>query len=1214
MDNFFRILKILAKRYLLRKRTAAAILFVFHFSLFTSHAQDFFNLTAAEVSIDSVLPRFGHTWQIGRGYEDSTYTVKIEYPEFIDMRPADIARLKRITAEPLPPLPTVETSIGVSRKEGTLHANFVPLVMRDGKYQKLVSFKLKVCGERRNPKGERMLSRATRAEDNDSSLLTPHSPLLTPDSTSRYASHSVLATGQWAKISVANTGIHHLSEALVRKAGFSDISKVKIYGYGGALQPEVLTGDYLLATDDLHEVPTYTTPGGRRLFHAAGPVSWESPTAATRTRNPYSTHGCYFLTESDDEPLTQDSATFVAAAYPTNDDYHSLYEVDDFAWYHSGRNLYDSKLLAAEQRNRYTLDGYGTDGKLTVVLTSDGIGAVSVAVNDSVVGNITFTNAPSSHDKANIRTTTFDVNGLLTESTIVTLTQTAGTANMRLDYLALTMPTPAPMPDLDKESLPTPEFVYRITNQDHHADPQADMVIIIPTAQQTASQAQRLKKLHEEKDSLRVNIVPADELFNEFSSGTPDANAYRRYLKMLYDRAETEADMPRYLLLFGDGAWDNRMLSDQWRSTSADDFLLCYESDNSISATDSYVTDDYFCLLDDGEGGKLTNSDKPDVGSGRITARTEAQAKVVVDKIISYANNEMAGAWQNTLCFMGDDGNGNVHMSEANAAAETVENNYRGFNIKRIFWDAYTRRVKATGNYYPEVEDLIKNQMKNGALIMDYSGHGAPYMISHEKVVLLSDFAAQTSLRLPLWVTASCDIMPYDTQENNIGETALFNSNGGCIAFYGTTRTVYTGANKDMNCGFIKHVLGTDNGRRNKLGDAVRMVKNEVWGSGHTAYNKLHYTLLGDPALTLASPTQHIVIDSINGKAVADTPLQLAVGTTATVKGHVENDNQFDGTVQLTMKDQEETIVCQLNDRSSGGADTPFQFTDRLTTIYNGQDSIRNGQFEMTFALPVDVNYSDSTALLIAYALSSDKQKEAHGENGQVVVNQTLDNGNDGIGPAIYCYLNSSSFTNGGNVNSTPYFYAELSDKDGINVAGNGLGHDMELVIDGEMEKTYSLNEHFTFDFGDYRKGNVGYTLPELEEGEHTLRFRAWDVLNNSSLAELKFNVVKGLTPQCFGVDCTRNPATTSTQFIVSHDRAGSNINVVLQVFDMSGRQLWEHSENGVSASTTYTLDWDLTISSGKRLHTGVYLYRVLVGEDGNMSASEAKKLIVLYK
>ncbi len=1233
MGTFFRFLKILAKKYLLRKRTVAVSLVLFHLSsgfggLIQAETgrsphptQTIFNLTADEVRIDSVIPRFFYSYPVGRGYADSTYTVSIEYPEFIDMGTADIARMKKLMERDgagLQAMPVVESYVGASRRQGTLYVSFIPLVFRDGKYQKLVSFKLKVEG---HPRGEKDMNKArkaliTRSDENADSTATDSTATEKPatEESRRYASHSILATGQWAKISVENTGVHHLTEALVKQAGFSNINNVKIYGYGGALQPENLTGEYLTATDDLHEVPTYTTADGKRLFYAVGPVNWDSPTATTRTRNPYSNYGYYFLTESEGEPLTQDSATFVQSFYPSNNDYHSLYEVDNYAWYHSGRNLYDSRLLAEKGQNKYNLNANGTDGKLTVVLTSDGIGTVSVAVNDSVVGTVAFNSGLSSHDNAIVRTSTFDIEGLLVEENDVTLTQTSGTANMRLDYIALTMPEPAPLPDLEKTTIPTPKFVYRITNQDHHADSTADMVIIIPTSQAVIAEAQRLKTLHEEKDGMRVNIVPADELFNEFSSGTPDANAYRRYLKMLYDRAVTDADMPRYLLLFGDGAWDNRMLSDGWHTSSPDDFLLCYESENSVSATDSYVSDDYFCLLDDDEGGQLTKSDIPDVGAGRLPARTAAQAKVIVDKIISYRNNELAGDWQNVLCFMGDDGNNNIHMKEADEAAKLVERNYPGFNIKRVFWDAYVRSSTATGNYYYGVSTQVKNQMKYGALIMDYCGHGAPYSISHEKVLLLSDFATKTSLRLPLWVTASCDIMPYDSQDTNIGETAMLNDNGGCIAFYGTTRTVYTGANKDMNCGFVKNVLATVDGKRNTLGDAVRLTKGEVWGGGYTAYNKLHYTLLGDPALTLAAPTKQIVIDSINGKSPQEGVARLAVGSTVTVKGHVEGTEPFDGIVHLTMKDVEDTVVCRLNNRASDGAEEAYRYTDRPTTLYSGQDSLRNGQFNVTFALPRDVSYKDDTDMLLAYAVSKDRQTEAHGQNTQLAVTESLDLNDDGVGPSIYCYLNSSSFTNGDAVNSTPYFYAELSDKDGINVAGNGIGHDMELVIDGSMKKTYSLNDYFVYDFGDYRRGSVGFTIPELDVGDHSLTFRAWDVLNNSSLAELKFRVAKGLSPQCFGVDCTRNPATTSTSFIVSHDRAGSVIDVVLQVFDTSGRQLWEHAERGVSATGTYTMDWDLTIGSGNRLHTGVYLYRVLVGTDGSTTASEAKKLIILRK
>ena len=159
---------------------------------------------------------------------------------------------------------------------------------------------------------------------------------------------------------------------------------------------------------------------------------------------------------------------------------------------------------------------------------------------------------------------------------------------------------------------------------------------------------------------------------------------------------------------------------------------------------------------------------------------------------------------------------------------------------------------------------------------------------------------------------------------------------------------------------------------------------------------------------------------------------------------------------------------------------------------------------------------------------------------------------------------------------------------------------------------TYNLNGNFTFDFGSYTSGSTRYALPELAPGPHRLLFRAWDVLNNSSTAELTFNVVKGLEPTLFSVGTTKNPATTSTTFILNHDRTGSKMDVEIEVFDTSGRLLWRHDETGVSTSSAYTVDWDLTVDGGHRLHTGVYIYRARISADGSAKVSKAKKLIVL--
>ena len=1171
-----------------------------------AHAQHFFNLTADEVKIDSVLPCFSYQQALGPHYADSVYEVSIAYPEFMEMSKGDIARYQAITTEVPPTLPNVEQFVSVVRKEGVLNVSFVPVVFRDGKYQKLVSFMLDVKatapGHSRTP-----------------SPFTVHrSP-----SSSRYAAHSVLAEGKWAKIRVGETGIYQLTDALIRQAGFSNPSKVRIYGYGGALQDEQLTGDYLSSTDDLKEVPTCVV-GGRRLFYAVGPVNWSSNTAVARTRNPYSDYGYYFLTEAEGEPQTMDSVTFKASCYPLPNDYHDLYEVDNYAWYHGGRNLYEKEKLTIGSNRDVVLPAvHNTTAKVDVVLSFNSKFEATIALNGTSLGSMV-PGSSAVDASGNLRdglafaalsTWTFDLpaDALNHEgNNTFTLRQTSG-GDVRIDYVSLRYESPKPFTDLTSSSLPVPEYVYGITNQDHHADAQADMVIIVPASQKFTDQAERLKSLHETYDNLRVNIVPADELYNEFSSGTPDATAYRRYMKMLYDRAGSDADMPRYLLMFGDGAWDNRMLSSDWRSLSPEDFLLCYESENSYSQFYSYVTDDYFCLLDDDEGDVTRQG--IDAAVGRLSARTANEAKIVVDKIYDYRTNAHAGAWQNTLCFMGDDGDNNLHMTDADTVATSVHNLYPDFDIKKIYWDAYTRVSTSTGNRFPEVEDLVRQQMQAGALVMNYSGHGSVYIMSHEQSVKKSYFSERMSLRLPLWVTASCDIMPFDGQQENFGELAMFNDYGGSIAFFGTTRTVYSRYNRLINKAFMRYVLSSPNGKRMSMGEAVRQAKNGFASSGieMERINRMHYALLGDPALILAAPTLQATVDSINGQLVSaqtgSSICQLKAGSVATVKGHIEGQPSFNGLVTFIVRDVEEKVSGKQNDASTTYA---FTFKDRPNTIYTGRDSVKNGEFTIRFSVPQDISYSDKTGLFLVYAVSSDKTQEAHGRNENFTLSGSVEGVNDGIGPSIYCYLNSDRFNNGGTVNSTPYFYAELSDKDGINVAGSGIGHDLELIIDGDMNKTYNLNEYFQYNFGDYCSGNVGYSLPELTSGEHKLLFRAWDVQNNSSTAELTFMVDARQEPSLQSVICTKNPATTYTQFIVTHDRNGSSMDVELEIFDTSGRKLWGKTESGIPTDNTYTIDWDLTTSSGSRLRTGVYLYRVLISSNGSSQASEAKKLIVL--
>ncbi len=459
-----------------------------------ANAQRFFNLTAQEVKIDSLLPVFTYAYPVGNHYADSVYSVSIAYPEFITMSEDDVKRYQKISGAPLKAMPDVEQRMTVSRKKGTLYLSFVPLVYRNGEYQKLVSFMLDI-------KGRSLVNRRNRRAD----------------ATERYAENSVLREGIWIKIRIPKTGIYQLTDDLIKKAGFTSLNKVKIYGYGGGLQPEKLTEDYLIETDDLKELPTCEV-NGKKLFYGIGPVTWDKD--HQRVRNPYSDFGYYFLTENDEEADVLSTEDFLKTYYPLDDDYCSLYEVDDYAWFHGGRNLYDAREMKAGTDYSYDISSTGTttDGRMTVNLSAVG-GASVIPANGSL-------------EKMRTAKMTFDVSNLQAANKIV-LTPQPGSGTVRLDYLSIYASRPQTAPELT-QTWAQPELVGRITNQNYHAAEAADMVIVIPESQKLKGQAERLKMLHEEEDGMRVQIVPADELYNEFSSGTPDANAYRRYLKMLY--------------------------------------------------------------------------------------------------------------------------------------------------------------------------------------------------------------------------------------------------------------------------------------------------------------------------------------------------------------------------------------------------------------------------------------------------------------------------------------------------------------------------------------------------------------------------------------------------------------------------------------------------------------------------------------------------------
>ncbi len=1097
---------------------------------------------------------------------------------------------------------------------------------------------------------------------------------------SRYASESVLNSGKWVKIQVAEDGIYKLTAADLKKMGFSNLDKVAVYGYGGWPLDEDFSTTYI---DDVPEVAVWRS-ADYLLFYGKGPRKWEyssSDKSFIHTNNPYSNYGYYFVTEKETTGRTMEKAASAAGAtlqVTTFDDY-VLHEEELVSVNSSGRELYGESFTSTLSRD-FTISVPGItndEGKATLSFISRGNGTITMNVDGNalisgsvsvpsdeyevarelyrerawmadkgetvkvnigysttghknvhlnyfrlqmkrqlkVYDNYTFFRSLSARGNAS----RFVIQGADASTLVFDVTDGVNPQQMETSLngteLSFSIPASASLREfvvVKPSQIKAPVTVGEVANQNLHALPQQDMIIIAQP--NFTTQAERLAEAHRTKDNLTVRVVTPESIYNEFSSGTPDATAYRRFMKMFYDRKTSEADAPKYLLLFGDGSFDNRKLTSAWKSVDMSNMLLTYQTENSLSSQ-SYVIDDYFGFLDDADNKKSLQNKKLCLGIGRFPIRTVEQATQMVDKVISYMENKNTGSWKNNLCFMADDGSNTdgfmtEHMEFADQLAGYVESEHPEFLVNKLYYDAYKKDM--TAGTYPDVRSGLQKLLKDGLLLFNYTGHGGTTALSDEKVLTQTDINQFTYTHLPVWVTATCDFTRFDDLNTSAGEDVFLNKSSGGIALFTTVRVAYSRPNFPINDNVIRNLFERNNGRRRTLGEVMQATKNTL-----SSVYKLGFCLIGDPAVKMAYPEFGMKVTTVNGQSVDGNSISFKALEKITVEGEVLDVSgqlvtDFTGIVNPTVKDSKVTVTCLKN---SNKDDSPaFTFTDYPNTIFIGNDSVRNGKFSFTFTVPKDISYSNLQGKMNLYAVDTESGNEAQGNFDNFIVGGTSDTAEtDTIGPEIRAlYLNDTTFVDGGQVNTTPYFVAELWDKSGVNITGSSVGHDMMLVIDESTVLSYNLNSYYELLLGEDGTGIVKFPIPALEPGKHTAEFWVWDILNNSTVRTFTFEVVEGLKPFLFDVIATPGIAREQVTFHLMHNRPESRMRVGIMVYDLAGRQLWKHEESGTSGLfENYTVSWDLT-SGGARMRPGVYIYRAAISTDNSKDATKARKFIIL--
>ncbi len=589
----------------------------------------------------------------------------------------------------------------------------------------------------------------------------------------------------------------------------------------------------------------------------------------------------------------------------------------------------------------------------------------------------------------------------------------------------------------------------------------------------------------------------------------------------------------------------------------------------------------------------------------------------MLDKIKQYYSSSALGDWRNLICFIGDDEDGNSHMRDANSLADKLSTQYPAFNIDKIFLDAYQQVSLPGGDRYPEVAQAISDRMKKGALIMNYLGHGSEVGLAHENIVTLSDIRNwRNPDHFPLFITATCEFSRFDDYEKtSAGELVILNADGGGIALLSTTRLVYSSPNFILNREFYNYVFTRDNqGIRLTLGDVMRLTKNAVGDE----QNKLSFTLLGDPALTLSYPELGIRMTEINGQPVAEFSDTLKALSITTVKGHVTDRqgiklDDFNGVVVPAVYDKE---ITQTNLANDGGP--IMEFTARNNILFKGKASVKNGDFSFSFPVPRDIAYEVGTGKFSFYGKND--ITDGYG------VDQTIRIGgsegtstNDQAGPEVGVFMNDTTFVSGGITGENPTLVIRIKDSSGVNTTGNGIGHDITATLDDNQQSSIVLNDYYESDLDRYTSGSISYPLTNLEPGNHTVKVKVWDIVNNSTEVQIDFAVRSSDELILEHVLNYPNPFTTKTDFYFEHNQGDQALDVLIQVFTLSGKlvksfEFLTVDQTQVQAGSYRVgpVSWDGLDDFGDRIGRGTYFYRVKVRTADGKTKEAFQKLVIL--
>ena len=737
----------------------------------------------------------------------------------------------------------------------------------------------------------------------------------------------------------------------------------------------------------------------------------------------------------------------------------------------------------------------------------------------------------------------------------------AGDVNKATRYLAL---TPAAYRKISS--------IEKVETNDLKRQRTADYIII--TYDDFYQQAVKLENLREslEDDRLETEVVKISDVFNEFSWGIFDPTAIRDFL--VY--AQDNWGEPQYVLLLGDGHFDYKNIL----GYDGPNLIPPYETNDRYESS-TRTTDDWFTYTRGNRSGMQ-------MAIGRLPVQSVEEAESVIDKIVTYETKPDFGEWRKTVTIVADDelvvggvGNETIHTQQAEKLVERHVPNL--LDVKKIYLMEYpaVRTASVSGITKPAAKEALLDQINRGTLLLNFIGHGNDELWTHERVLNgPTDFdLIQNGDRMALWVAATCEFAHWDQpQKQSLAERILAVKGRGAVAMVSSARLAYAGENAAFNYALydelFKDYLLT--GRTTRIGDAVMIAKH---AAGSTA-NSEKYGVFGDPAMRLGAPRYRVVIDSID-------PDTIQALRKVSINGHVEKNgalwNDVDGKVLIRVMDSRKRRIYET------AYGTKVRYMLAGNSVFRGVASVNSGEFKVELIVPKDISYGGTDGKVSAYFWN--EQYQGTGVREGLIVGGTAVDLVDRIGPEIKLYFDRPDFSAGDYVAPNTTLYVEIADSlSGINLAGD-IGHQIIMIMDGDIENAKDLTDFFEYDEGSYTKGKLKYPLFNLPEGQHTILVKAWDNSNNSSTFEVDFIVVAEKELKLRNALTYPNPMSEQATFSFEISR---DAEVSIKIYSVAGRLVREFEPMQAEIGfNLYPEPWDGTDQDGDLLANGVYLYKI---------------------